>query len=241
MNYFIVFYHVIFKYPILNLLIFFYQTIGLHDLGLAIIFVTLAIRLILYPFFHTGAKQQMLMQRIQPHVKKIQEQHKDDREKQAQALMALYKEHGVNPFSSILLLIIQLPILIALYRIILYELAGTAALTGLYSFVHAPMSINAMFLGLINLQAKNIWMVLAAAAGQFVQARLAIWRNPNAGSTPSAAEKMARQMAFVAPVITIVIFYGLPAAVGLYWLTSSIFSILQQAIVNRHLRRKFGN
>src|SRR5271170_3636177 len=169
-------YHIIFKYPILNLLIFFYQTIAFHDLGLAIIFVTLFIRIILYPFFHNGAKQQMLMQRIQPHVKKIQEQHKDDREKQAQALMALYKEHGVNPFSSILLLILQLPILIALYRIILYELAGTAALTGLYSFVHAPTSINAMFLGLINLQAKNFWMVLAAAAAQFFQARLAIWR-----------------------------------------------------------------
>src|SRR5580692_3079748 len=153
-------YHLIFKYPILNLLIYFYQTIAFRDLGLSIIFVTIFIRLILYPFFHTGAKQQMLMQRIQPHVKKIQEEHKDNREKQAQALMALYKEHGVNPFSSIFLLIIQLPILITLYRIILYELAGTAALTGLYSFVHAPASINSMFLGLFNLQAKNIYLVV---------------------------------------------------------------------------------
>src|SRR5580692_4740755 len=153
-------YHLIFKYPILNLLIFFYQTIAFHDLGLAIILVTIALRLILYPFFHTGAKQQMLMQRIQPHVKKIQEDHKDDREKQAQALMALYKEHGVNPFSSIILLIIQLPILLALYRIILYELAGAATIVGLYSFVHAPTSINSMFLGLFNLQAKNIYLVV---------------------------------------------------------------------------------
>src|ERR1700722_5822542 len=156
-------YHLIFKYPILNLLIFFYQTIAFHDLGLAIIFVTLFIRLILYPFFHTGAKQQILMQRIQPHIKKIQEQHKDDREKQAQALMALYKEHGVNPFSTILLLIVQLPILLALYRIILYELATNATIVGLYPFVHAPQTINAMFLGLINLQAKNIWIVILAA------------------------------------------------------------------------------
>lgn len=234
-------YHIIFKYPILNLLIFFYQTIGFHDLGLAIILVTIAIRLILYPFFHTGAKQQMLMQRIQPQVKKIQEQHKDDREKQAQALMALYKEHGVNPFSSILLLIIQLPILLALYRIILYELAGKAALTGLYSFVHAPTTINAIFLGLFNLQARNIWFVLLAAAAQFFQARLAIWRNPNAQAGASPAEKMARQMAYIAPVITLVIFYSLPAAVDLYWITSSLFSILQQYIVNKHLQKKFDN
>lgn len=233
-------YHLIFKYPILNLLIYFYQTIGLHDLGLAIIFVTLFIRLILYPFFHTGAKQQMLMQRIQPHVKKIQEEHKNDREKQAQALMALYKEHGVNPFSSFLLLIIQLPILIALYRIILSGLTG-AALTGLYSFVPAPQTINAMFLGFINLEAKNIWLVLAAAAVQFLQARLAIWRNPNGQAGQSQAEKLARQMAFIAPVITLVIFYNLPAAVALYWLTSSVFSVIQQVIVNKHLRTKFGN
>lgn len=234
-------YHLIFKYPILNLLIYFYQTIGLHDLGLAIIFVTLFIRLILYPFFHSGAKQQMLMQRIQPHVKKIQEEHKDDREKQAQALLALYKEHGVNPFSSILLLVVQLPILIALYRIILYEMAGGAALVGLYSFVAAPTTINSMFLGIINLQVKNIWLVILAAAAQFFQARLAIWRNPASNVAPSPAEKMARQMAYIAPVMTLVIFFNLPAAVALYWLTSSVFSIIQQSIVNKHLRAKFGN
>jgi len=233
-------YHLIFKYPILNLLIYFYQTIAFHDLGVAIILVTIAIRIILYPFFHTGAKQQMLMQRIQPHVKKIQEEHKDNREKQAQALMALYKEHGVNPFSSILLLVIQLPILIALYRIILYTIPSNV-FTGLYSFVSAPTSINSIFLGLFNLQARNFWFVLAAAAAQFFQARLAIWRNPNASATASPAEKMARQMVYLAPIITLVIFYSLPAAVDLYWITSSVFSILQQAIVNKHLRKKFGN
>jgi YidC/Oxa1 family membrane protein insertase len=232
-------YHVIFKYPILNLLIYFYQTIAFHDLGLAIIFVTIFLRLILYPFFHTGAKQQMLMQRIQPHVKKIQEEHKNDREKQAQALMALYKEHGVNPFSSIILLVIQLPILIALYRIILYAIP-VAAFAGLYSFVPAPHTINSMFLGIFNLQARNFYFVLVAAAAQFFQARLAIWRNPNSTSQ-SQAEKLARQMAYIAPVITLVIFYSLPAAVDLYWITSSVFSVLQQAIVNRHLRNKFGN
>lgn len=233
-------YHIIFKYPILNLLIFFYNTIALRDLGLAIIFVTLFIRIVLYPFFHTGAKQQMLMQRIQPKIKKIQELHKDDREKQAAALMELYKEHGVNPFSSILLLIIQLPILLALYRIILSGLT-TSALTGLYSFVATPQTINAMFLGFINLKQPNLWLVLLAAVTQFFQARLAIWRDPNNTTALSAPEKMARQMAFIAPVITIVIFYSLPSAVGLYWLTSSVFSIFQQMIVNKHLRAKFGS
>lgn len=234
------FYHIILKYPILNLLVYFYNTIAFHNLGLAIILATIFLRLLLYPFFHNGAKQQVLMQRIQPHVKKIQEQHKDNREKQAAALMELYKEHGVNPFSTIFLLIIQLVLLIPLYRIILYTIPiGNFA--GLYPFVSAPGAINSMFLGFINLQAKNIWMVLVAAAAQFFQARLAIWRNPNNSAAPSQAEKMARQMAFITPVITIVIFYAFPAAVALYWITSSLFSIFQQVIVNRHLKTKFDS
>jgi YidC/Oxa1 family membrane protein insertase len=232
-------YHLIFKYPILNVIIFFYNTIALRDLGLAIIFTTLLIRLILYPFFHTGAKQQMLMQRIQPKIKKIQEIHKDNREKQTQELLALYKEHGVNPFSSILLLLIQLPILLALYRILLA--IGNGTLVGLYSFVANPQTINALFLGLIDLRAKNIWLVLLAALTQYFQARLAIWRDPNNTTALSAPEKMARQMAFIAPLVTLIIFYNLPAAVALYWLTSSLFSILQQAVVNKHLKTQFQN
>src|SRR5579872_2128083 len=127
-------YQLIFYRPILNALVFFYNTIGLKDFGLSIVLTTLLIRFILYPLFHKGARQQAVMQRIQPKIKKVQEIHRNDREKQTKALMELYKEHGVNPFSSILLLIIQLPILIALYRIILSNLSG-GALTGLYSFV----------------------------------------------------------------------------------------------------------
>jgi YidC/Oxa1 family membrane protein insertase len=232
-------YQQIFYRPILNLLIFFYQTIAFHDLGVAIILVTLFIRLILYPFFHTGAKQQMLMQRIQPKVKQIQVTHKDDRDAQAKALMELYKEHGVNPFSGILLLIIQIPILLTFYYAIRSGI-GTAQLTGLYSFVSAPHNINTMFLGIINLTKPNIILIFAAAAGQFLQARLAIYRNPSSGAVPTQAEKIARQMVYVGPFITILVFYNFPAALGLYWLMSSLFSAAQQYFVNKHLKTKFG-
>jgi YidC/Oxa1 family membrane protein insertase len=225
--------------PILNLLIFFYQTIGFHDLGIAIILVTLFIRLILYPFFHTGAKQQMLMQRIQPHIKKIQETHKNDRDQQAKALMELYKEHGVNPFSGILLLIIQIPILLTFYWAIRSGV-GTAQLTGLYSFMPVPQTINTIFLGIIDLAKPNFLLILAAAAGQYLQAKLAIYRDPSNKSAPTQAEKMARQMMFVGPVITILVFYNFPAALSLYWLMSALFSSVQQYFVNRHLRVKYG-
>ncbi len=225
--------------PILNLLIFFYQTIGFHDLGIAIILVTLFIRLILYPFFHTGAKQQMLMQRIQPKIKDIQTKHKDDRDQQAKALMELYKEHGVNPFSGILLLIIQIPILLTFYWVIRSGV-GTAQLTGLYSFIATPEKINTVFLGFINLANPNLILILAAALAQYLQARLAIYRNPNNTSAPTQAEKIARQMVFVGPIITILVFYNFPAALSLYWLMSALFSAVQQYFVNKHLQKKYG-
>lgn len=230
-------YQQIFYRPILNLLIFFYNTIGLHNLGFSIILATLFIRAILFPFFHKGAKQQMLMQRIQPHIKKIQEKHKDDKDAQGKALMDLYKEHGVNPFSGILLLIIQLPVLLAFYWVVRSGV-GTGQLTGLYSFISSPASLNAIFLG-INLAAPNIILIFAAALAQFFQAKLALYKAPG-NNTLSQTEKISRQMIFVGPLITIVVFYGFPAALGLYWLVTSLFSVVQQYFVNKHLQQKYG-
>ena len=230
-------YNIIFYRPILNALVFFYNTIAFRDFGLAIIFTTLLVRIILYPLFHKGSHQNMMMQRLQPKIKQIQETHKNDKEKQSRALMDLYKEHGVNPFSGILLLIVQIPILIALYQIVRSGL-GVTALSQLYSFVTAPSNINNTFLGLINLGNKNIVLVVLAAVAQYFQAKLAIYRTK--GAEPSQAQKIASQMVFVGPIITIFIFYNFPAAVGLYWLASSAFSVFQQLIINKKLKEKYG-
>lgn len=230
-------YKIIFYQPILNTLVFFYNTVAFRDFGLAIIFTTLLVRIILFPLFHKGSHQQMILQRIQPKIKKIQDDHKDNKEKQSQALMDLYKEHGVNPFSGILLLLIQLPILIALYQIIRSSL-GEGTFSQLYSFVFAPNHINSTFLGLINLNNRNIILVGCAAVAQYFQAKLAIYHVK--GTPPSQAQKIASQMAFVGPVFTVVIFYNFPAAVVLYWLVSSIFSVFQQLIINKKLKEKYG-
>ena len=232
-------YQAVFYRPILNILVYFYETIAGRDFGIAIILVTLLIRLVLYPLFHKGAKHQMTLQRLQPKIKKLQELHKDDKKKQTEAMMELYKEHGVNPFLSIVLLVVQLPILISLYQIILSGLKVGGIGSGLYSFIASPQTINALFLGLVNLKERSLVLVFLAAIAQYFQARLAIYRAPNAGP-PSSVERMAKQMAFIGPIITVVIFYNLPAGVGLYWFVSSLFSIIQQLIVNKHLRDKYG-
>lgn len=231
-------YQQIFYRPIFNVLIFFYENLAWHDLGIAIILTTLLIRFVLYPLFHTGAKQQMMMQRIQPKIKKIQEVHKDDMQKQSEALMALYKEHGVNPFSSLLLLVIQIPIMLAFYWVVRAGF-GASQFVNLYSFIPQPQAVNSVFLGIVNLAQPSVILILLAALAQYFQARLAIYRAPG-GGTPSTAEKIARQMAFVAPLMTILIFYSLPSAIGLYWLVSSLFSVAQQYVINRHLKEKYG-
>jgi YidC/Oxa1 family membrane protein insertase len=231
-------YNQIFTRPILNLLVFFYQTIAGHDLGVAIILATILIRVLLFPFFHKGAKQQILMQRIQPKVKKIQELHKDDRNKQGEALMELYKEHGINPFSSFLLLLIQLPILITFNFVIRSFAAGQLA--GLYHFISSPGAVSTLFLGSVDLSKPNIYILVLVAVAQFAQARLAIYRDPSNTAAPTQAEKIARQMMYVGPILTLAVFFNFPAAVALYWFTTSIFSAVQQYFVNKHLRAKYG-
>lgn len=217
--------------PLLNALIFFYNTIAFRDLGIAIILLTILIRILLFPLFHKGARHQTVMQRLQPQLKKIQEDHKKDKEKQMAATMALYKENKINPFASFFILLIQLPILIALYQIFLKSLKPDF-LNGLYGFIQSPTSLNTSFLGLINLGERSIIMVVLAAVAQYFQAKLALPKKKQ-GEQLLPAEKMAKQMVFVGPVITIVIFYNFPAAIALYWAVASIFSVFQQIIINR--------
>lgn len=231
------FFFAILYQPLVNALIFLYNTVALQDLGLAIIFLTILIRVILFPFFHKSARQQTMMQKLQPQLKAIQKEHKDDRVKQTEAMMALYREHQVNPFSGILFLLIQIPVLITLYHIFLSSLTTEAFSAALYSFVQVPTSFDTSFLGLINLDSRSILMVAAAAIAQFFQGRLAIPKRADPKAALSTQEQMARNMMYVGPVLTIVIFFNFPAAISLYWLVSSIFSVIQQLVINRDIAK----
>lgn len=238
--------------PLLNALVFLYQTVALHDLGVAIILITICIRILLYPIFHKMAKNQTVMQRLQPELKKLQELHKKDKEKHIQATMDLYKKHEVNPFSNIFLVIIQIPILIALFNILQGErgILTPNFLSDLYSFIPRPEAINTWFLGLINLKERSIVfgsaltvatllqgsIVVLTAFAQYIQARMSLPALPK-DREPTQQEKIGRQMVFIGPVITLVFFYNFPAAIALYWLVSTLFSIFQQYIVNKHIQQ----
>lgn len=222
-------FHEILYRPLLNALIVLYHSLAFEDLGLAIILLTVVVRLILFPFFYKGLKHQAVLQRLQPEIKKIQHDHKHDRERQAQALLELYRANRVNPLSGFVVILLQIPILIALYRVFAQGITNIGA-DDLYAGIAPPASLDgATFLGLINLQASNILIVGLAAYAQYLQGRLAA---PRTNAPP-----LARQMVFIGPAITALFLFSLPAAVGLYWLTSSLFSVGQQHLLNRSLAR----
>jgi YidC/Oxa1 family membrane protein insertase len=229
-------YNLVLKQPLFNTLVFLYNTIAFEDLGLAIIFLTILIRLILFPLFQKSTRHQMVMQEIQPKMKKLQEEHKKDMQKQSEAMMALYKEHRINPFSGIGLLFLQLPILIALFGIF-SDIFSPEAMDTLYSFVARPTELHTSFLGLLNLTESNLVVVGLAALLQYVQMHM-IFPKKAPGEPLSPEDKMSRNMACIGPVITIAVFYNFPAAIGLYWVVTTLFSIGQQYFITKQLHKE---
>lgn len=210
--------------PILWLLIFIYQNLSFHDLGIAIIILTVFVRLVLLPIFYKGAKDQTIIQKIQPHVKKIQLDHKDDKERRAKELLALYQKHRVNPFSSIFFLILQLPVFIALFQIFTKEISD-------------PVFLSRSFLGLINLDEKSLLLVAAAALFQYLQTRM-ILTSMVPKEKDGAKDFMAanqKTMMYAGPILTMIVLFNLPAAIGLYWAVSNLFSIGQQFYINKKI------
>ena len=226
----------IFNIPLFNALIFIYNTIAFQDLGLAIIFLTLLIRIVFLPLFYKSAKNQVLIQRLQPELNKIQHDHKDNKEKQAQAMMDLYKKHNINPLSGFLMLLIQLPVLIAIYQVFLHGFSPEV-FDRLYSFIPKPNEFHANLLGLLDLQKPSILMVSLSAIAQYLQGYLTLPRVEK-GKVLSTAEAITKQMVYLGPVITVVILVNLPAAIGLYWLVTSVFSVVQQIYINKTLNIK---
>jgi YidC/Oxa1 family membrane protein insertase len=221
-------FYTIFYQPIYNLLIFLYNLVPGKDLGIAIILITLIIRLVLYPFSKKAIKSQKELQTIQPEIEKIKEKYKDDKEKMAPELMALYKEKKINPFSSCLPTLIQLPFLIALYQVFLNGLTKENSNGALYSFISNPGQLNIIAFGFINLADKNWTIAILAGLAQFWQSKMLMGGGAKQGGM---SQMMTNQMIYFMPIFTIFIGANLPAGLTLYWLFTTIFSIIQQYMV----------
>ncbi|MDP1689311.1 MAG: YidC/Oxa1 family membrane protein insertase [bacterium] len=232
----------IFYQPLFNvffvLFFFIYDNISFNDFGIAIIVLTLTVRVVLYPLFHKGMYHQTAMQRLSPKIKEVQDKHKGNMQKQTEALWELYREHKVNPFSGLLFIIIQLPIFIAMYGLI-SGVASNASLP-LYSFVAPRQGINDMFLGLINMHESSIFLIVVAVVLQFFQAKYSLPKvseeNKNKELTPQ--EQVGRNMMYIMPGMTAVILWNFPSAFALYWAATAGLSIIQQYFVNKTILHK---
>lgn len=217
--------------PLWNALILLYETAAFYDLGVAIILLTLVVRLLLVPLVAKGMRQQALMARLKPHIDELGRKHKGDKERHARELMQLYREHGVSPFGGLFATLIQLPVLFALYRIFLSGFNGAAI--ALYWFVPDPGTISTVSLGLLNVQKSSIVLVIIAALLQYFQGR----QMTKLGSASGAGGGAQRIMVWIGPALTLIILSSLPSAVALYWAASTAFGMIQQMFINRALAR----
>ena len=205
------------------LLRFFYNWTG--DYGISIILLTLLVRLILSPLIHkqtlSTRKMQEDMQELQPEIKKLQEKYGNNSQKLNEEMMKLYKEKGISPLGGCLPgclpLLIQLPILVVLYRVLMAYDYGQAG-----------------FLWLPSLSQKDPYFILPLLMGitTFWQQKISM--------PPTADKSQAQQsmvMMVVMPVFLVFISWSLPAGVLLYWFVSNLFYILQQYVLNNQIQR----
>jgi len=226
----------IFYRPLFNGLIFLYNIVPGHDMGISIIILTILIRFILWPLTSKSIKNQKVLTKIQPQIEEIKKKFKNNKEAQARALMGLYSENKINPLAGFLPLIIQIPIIFALWRVFLNSL--NLDLNSLYSFIPAPVQIQSIFLGLVDLSHKSVVLAVLAGALQYFQTKMII---PSYKPSRSSdfGQIMSKQMLYFGPLLSIIIFWSLPAALPLYWIVVTLMTLLQQYL-NRDDRRELN-
>ncbi len=211
------------------------------SVGIAIIILTILVKLALFPLSQRSIENQAKMNFLTPEINKIKASGVS-KEEQAKQTFELYKKHKTNPFSGCLLVLIQFPIIIALYSVFFRGINFSPEI--LYSFVHVPDQINNLFFGTIDLTQKSLILAILASVSQFFQAHYMPKPPASATNTGSFQESLSKSMAmnmkYFFPILVFAFLYtGVPgikplsAAVALYWLTSNLFAIGQQIYSNR--------
>jgi YidC/Oxa1 family membrane protein insertase len=225
--------------PIYNSLIFIAQHVTFQDVGLAVVVLTIIIRLILAPLSKKSIASQYRMKALEPKIAAIKAQ-KLSKEEEARQTFAMYKEEKINPFSGCLYILIQLPILITLYYVFI---RGVYQPTHLYASLSTE-GLNNLFLNLVDVTKPFLAFAILAGVTQSVQAFLA--PKPPApmgdekGFQAQFAKSMSVQTRYILPIIIIFISAKLAAAVALYWIVANLFSIGQELYFRKTIRRKLA-
>ncbi|MEK7459716.1 MAG: YidC/Oxa1 family membrane protein insertase [Patescibacteria group bacterium] len=231
--------------PLLNALAFLVSIIPGGDIGIAVIFLTILVKVLLFPLSGASIKSQAKMNLLAPELNKIKKGG-SNKEEQAKQTFELYKKHKTNPFSGCLLVLIQIPFIFALYYVFFKGLNFDGSL--LYSFIKTPEKINTIFLGLIDISQKSLVLAVLAGVSQFFQAHYMPKPPAQDGSKPgsfqeSFAKSMQVQMKYVFPFVVTFIAYSISGAVALYWIVSNMFTIGQQIYFNKkkHNNNRYKN
>jgi YidC/Oxa1 family membrane protein insertase len=231
--------------PFTNILLLIYGLLG-HNFAIAILVFTVIIRLVTYPLTAQQQKSARAMQDLQPRIKELQKKYAKDKDKQNQEMMTLYKEAGVNPLGGCLPLLLQFPILIGLYQVIMLVMAvnplqmlnltkhlqGPLTL-GISNLLHTPVAsfvpLNDRFLWLSLGQADPFYLLpIVVVATTYWQQK--IMTPP---STDAQSQAMNQQMAIMMPLMFGYFVMISPSGLGLYWLISNVIGIVQYWMVGK--------
>lgn len=236
------FFHAAFYNPIYNALVALVAYVPGGDVGIAIILVTIAIRLILLPFTLSAARTQRAMKVLEPKIKELKEIHKGDKEKEALETLALYREAKVNPFASILTVLVQIPVLLALYWVFRYEPFTVLHTALLYPFTAIPYTVSLMFLGSISVVGKSLTLAILAGLTQFLQAHLMLAGTmkptEKTGMQGDFQKIMGLQLKYVFPILIATISYTTSGAIALYFVTTNVVGSIQEWHVRRTLDKE---
>ena len=238
-------FHILFYNPLYNGLILVLSWLPSPDVGIAVILFTFLVKLVLFPLSKIAVRTQLKLREVEPQLNLIKEKYKDNREKHAVEMMALYKKNGINPFSGILLALIQFPIVIALYSLFLRGGLPNVDVSILYSFVKGifvtiSTPLNMHFLGFLDVSKPQIMLAIIAGIGQFIQIQLSIpkiAKVENPGFKDDLAQNMNTSIRYVLPVFILIISLKLSGAVALYFVAGSIFTIGQELYLKKTLKK----
>jgi YidC/Oxa1 family membrane protein insertase len=220
--------------PLYNAIVGLLDVVPGGSLAAAVVVLTVIVRLVLFPLSKRALISQVKMRELQPQIEALREKHKENPQLAAIETFALYKKHGVKPFASFGMILIQLPIFIGLYSVFSASFAAVDA-ASLYSFVPAPGAVNPFLFG-IDLQARSYALALVAAiaqhfAGRFLLAAAHVPENP--GFQADFSKAMRTMSLWVMPALTFVFSAAVVAALPLYWTVGSAFTIGQELYLKR--------
>lgn len=237
------FFHTVFYNPIYNALVALVALVPGSDVGVAIILLTIGIRLVLLPFSLSAARTQRAIKILEPKIKALKEMHKGDKEREAVETLALYREAQVNPFASILTAFLQIPILLALYWVFVYEPFPAINVARLYALTPIPHTASLQFLGLISVAGKSLFLAVLAGLTQFLQAHMALsgtMKPPADGKQGDFQKVIGMQLKYVFPFLIATISYTTSGAVALYFIATNLAGAAQEWHVRRSLSLEAG-